>query len=103
MYPFQRNEHRHGKGHTTTRRSFPVFGKDRNRVTRGHKAALPNRITARRGKKNAKQEHRLMGKHGGGETHLPFMTKVKRALGMQSTPSKKRQPKNKQKRRSALI
>ncbi|OAX43085.1 hypothetical protein K503DRAFT_853538 [Rhizopogon vinicolor AM-OR11-026] len=102
MNLFQTNERE--RDHTSSaRRRFPIFGKKKTRVAGGHKAVLPNRRTSRRGRNHAKQEHRPVGNLGSGETHLPFMTKVKRALGMQSTPRKKRQSNNREKRRSALL
>ncbi|KAG1718929.1 hypothetical protein EDB19DRAFT_1585343, partial [Suillus lakei] len=80
---------RHHEGnHTSTRRRFRFFSRDKNRVAGGYKAALSNPRTTRQGRKHAKQELRAMGRER--ETHLPFMTKVKRALGIRSSPRKKR-------------
>ncbi|KAH7931375.1 hypothetical protein BV22DRAFT_998552, partial [Leucogyrophana mollusca] len=45
-----------------------------------------NPRTTRSGRKHAKHELRLMV-----YTHVPFITKVKRALGIRSTPRNKRQ------------
>ncbi|PPQ66296.1 hypothetical protein CVT26_010980 [Gymnopilus dilepis] len=81
--------------HTTpmgTRSSRSRYGffhrKDRDRVAGGYKAALSNPNTSHAGRKHAKRELRLMGR--GNETHVPFMTKVKRTLGIRSTPRRQR-------------
>ncbi|KDQ28906.1 hypothetical protein PLEOSDRAFT_1111989 [Pleurotus ostreatus PC15] len=68
----------------TTRRHSLFHRKDRNHVAAGYKSALSNPHTTRAGRKQAKRELRAMGR--GSETHVPFMTKVKRALGIRSTP-----------------
>ncbi|KAF5321198.1 hypothetical protein D9619_000866 [Psilocybe cf. subviscida] len=78
----------HTVGTTTTssrRRGGGLFHRrDKDRVAGGYKAALSNPNTTRSGRKHAKHELRAMGR--GRETHVPFMTKVKRALGIRSTP-----------------
>ncbi|KAF9057768.1 hypothetical protein BJ165DRAFT_1521119 [Panaeolus papilionaceus] len=58
--------------------------KNKNRVAGGYKSALSNPNTTRNGRKRAKKELRFMGRPQ--ETHVPFMTKVKRTLGIRSTP-----------------
>ncbi|PPQ77273.1 hypothetical protein CVT25_010855 [Psilocybe cyanescens] len=72
--------------HTTTtrpaRRGLFSRRPDRDRVAGGYKAALANPNTTHRGRTHAKRELRAMGR----DTHVPFMTKVKRALGIRSTP-----------------
>ncbi|KIM83876.1 hypothetical protein PILCRDRAFT_818886 [Piloderma croceum F 1598] len=79
-----------------------MFGRTRNQNTRrsifhrrhkdnvagGYKAALSNPNTTREGRKRAKMELRMMGR--GNETHVPFMTKVKRTLGIRSSPRRSR-------------
>ncbi|KAF9651220.1 hypothetical protein BDM02DRAFT_3078656, partial [Thelephora ganbajun] len=62
--------------------------RDPDRVAGGFKAALSNPNTTRSGRKNAKQELRLMGR--GNETHVPLMTKIKRSLGIRSTSRRNR-------------
>ncbi|TFK29319.1 hypothetical protein FA15DRAFT_700257 [Coprinopsis marcescibilis] len=54
-----------------------------NRVAGGHKAALSNPHTTRQGRKHAKKELRRMGR--GNATHVPILTKIKRALGITSS------------------
>ncbi|KAH9983469.1 hypothetical protein BJV74DRAFT_617005 [Russula compacta] len=62
--------------------------KNRDRVAGGYRAALVNPNTTRRGRRHAKRELRRMGR--GDEAHVPFMTKVKRTLGIRSTPRSER-------------
>ncbi|TEB35484.1 hypothetical protein FA13DRAFT_1728292 [Coprinellus micaceus] len=72
---------------TSRRRGFtlPTFGrKNKNRVAGGHAAALSNPHTTRSGRGHAKRELRAMGQ--GNRTHVPLMTKIKRALGIRSSP-----------------
>jgi len=64
------------------------FRRDKDRVAGGYKAALSNPHTTRDGRRHAKRELKLMGR--GNETHVPFMVKVKRALGIRNTPRRKR-------------
>ncbi|KAF9468790.1 hypothetical protein BDZ94DRAFT_1244594 [Collybia nuda] len=68
----------------STRHHFFRTHKDKDRIAGGYKAALSNPHTTRKGRKHAKHELRAMGR--GRETHVPFMTKIKRALGIRSTP-----------------
>ncbi|KAG2148067.1 hypothetical protein DEU56DRAFT_783985 [Suillus clintonianus] len=100
MNPFRRNVHHDERERTSSGRRFRFFSRDKNRVAGGYKAALSNPRTSRQGRKHAKQELRAMGRER--ETHLPFMTKVKRALGIRSTPRNKRESNKRQKRRAAL-
>ncbi|KAI0311148.1 hypothetical protein OF83DRAFT_1046478, partial [Amylostereum chailletii] len=58
--------------------------KDRDRVAGGYKAALSNPNTTHSGRRHAKWELRRMGR--GNEAHVPLMTKIKRTLGIRSTP-----------------
>ncbi|EIM88381.1 uncharacterized protein STEHIDRAFT_167684 [Stereum hirsutum FP-91666 SS1] len=62
--------------------------KDRDRVAGGYKAALANPNTTKEGRQHAKYELERMGR--GREAHVPLMTKIKRALGIRSTPRSKR-------------
>ncbi|KDQ64974.1 hypothetical protein JAAARDRAFT_52892 [Jaapia argillacea MUCL 33604] len=74
----------------TTRRRHHIFTrKDPDRVAGGYKAALSNPNTTRRGRKRAKAELRMMGR--GNEAHVSFMTKIKRALGIRSSPTSTQQ------------
>ena len=59
-----------------------------DRVAAGYKAALTNPNTTRRGREHAKHELERMGR--GREAHVPLMTRVKRALGIRSTPRQQR-------------
>ncbi|KAI6151753.1 hypothetical protein BKA82DRAFT_4386661 [Pisolithus tinctorius] len=65
-----------------------MFRKDRDRVAGGYKAALSNPNTTRSGREHAKHELRMMGRER--DTHVPLMVKVKRALGIRSTPRNRR-------------
>jgi len=62
--------------------------KDPDRVAGGFKAALSNPNTTRSGRKHAKHELRAMGR--GNETRVPIMTRIKRSLGIRSTPKRQR-------------
>jgi len=73
--------------HTTHRRFFHRV--DRDRRAGGLKGALANPNTTKAGRRNAKRELRAMGR--GNEAHVSFMTKVKRTLGIRSTPRRVRQ------------
>ncbi|PPQ70138.1 hypothetical protein CVT24_003884 [Panaeolus cyanescens] len=78
-------------GHSTAPRSTRggfFHRANKNRVAGGYKSALSNPNTTRSGRKKAKKELRFMGRPQ--ETHVPFMTKVKRTLGIRSTPSRSR-------------
>ncbi|KAJ8086727.1 hypothetical protein PM082_005550 [Marasmius tenuissimus] len=80
---FSRRAH-HNTHHrtTTTRRRSLFHRKDKDRVAGGYKAALSNPNTTKEGRKHAKHELRKRGH----STHVPFMTKVKRTLGIRSSP-----------------
>ncbi|KAF8911915.1 hypothetical protein CPB85DRAFT_1194457, partial [Mucidula mucida] len=71
----------HSTAPRTHRRHF-WQRKDRDRVAGGYKAALTNPNTTHDGRKHAKHELHKMGR----SSHVPFMTKVKRTLGIRSTP-----------------
>jgi len=66
----------------------PFHRRDPDRVAGGFKAALANPHTTRHGRKEAERSLRRMGR--GNEIHVPFMTKVKRTLGIRSTPKRNR-------------
>ncbi|KAI0796489.1 hypothetical protein C8Q75DRAFT_802185 [Abortiporus biennis] len=90
---FARRPRTAGITKTNTRRSgfsrFRRFGrKDPDRVAGGYKAALSNPNTTRSGRKHAKRELKSMGRSR--ETHVPIMTKIRRALGLRSTPRRER-------------
>ncbi|CAK5275828.1 unnamed protein product [Mycena citricolor] len=78
--------------HSTTRRSTEHRGgwfsgrTSRNRRAGGLKAALANPNTTHHGRREAKHELHAMGR----SSHVPFMTKVKRTLGIRSTPRRER-------------
>ncbi|OBZ76969.1 hypothetical protein A0H81_03675 [Grifola frondosa] len=77
---------------SSTRRRIPglhFHRKDQDRVAGGYKAALSNPNTTRSGRKHAKHELRAMGR--GRETHVSLLTKVKRTLGIRSTPRSERE------------
>jgi len=80
---FGRSTHRE-----TTRRGGLFHRRDKDRVAGGYKAALSNPNTSREGRKHAKRELKLMGR--GNETHVSLMTKIKRTLGIRSTPRRGR-------------
>jgi len=71
-----------------TRRGGLFHRRDRDRVAGGYKAALSNPNTTRDGRKRAKMELGMMGR--GDETHVSFMTKIKRSLGIRSSPRRSR-------------
>ncbi|TFK99110.1 hypothetical protein BDV98DRAFT_571687 [Pterulicium gracile] len=62
------------------------YRKDRDRVAGGYKAALSNPHTTKDGRSHAKHELHKMGR----SSHVPLMTKIKRTLGIRSTPRQKR-------------
>ncbi|RDB20530.1 hypothetical protein Hypma_012393 [Hypsizygus marmoreus] len=66
------------------RRGFFHTRRDRDRVAGGYKAALSNPNTTKSGRQHAKHELRAMGR--GDEAHVSLLTKIKRALGIRSTP-----------------
>jgi len=59
-------------------------------------AALANPNTTREGRRHAKWELRRMGRAD--EAYVPFMTKVRRTLGIRSTPRRERQLQNSRRR-----
>ncbi|KAJ7162595.1 hypothetical protein C8R43DRAFT_1123291 [Mycena crocata] len=69
---------------TRTRRSW-FHRTSPDRRAGGLKAALANPNTTHRGRKHAKAELHTMGR----STHVPFMTKVKRTLGIRSSPRRR--------------
>ncbi|KAJ7122904.1 hypothetical protein C8R44DRAFT_784884 [Mycena epipterygia] len=72
---------------SSTRRHRSWFRRaDRDRVAGGYKSALSNPNTTPRGRKHAEAELHAMGR----SAHVPFMTKVKRTLGIRSTPRRER-------------
>lgn len=105
MNTFQINEiHNHELNCTSTRRRFSFFSGDKKRVTvAGEYTAFANSNPrlSRQSRKHAKQELRTVGNDR--ETHLPFMTKVKRALGIRSLSRQKGEANRRLKRRSALL
>ncbi|KAE9404496.1 hypothetical protein BT96DRAFT_419345 [Gymnopus androsaceus JB14] len=89
MSLFSHSHRRDRRPHSNTarRRERYYHRRDVDHVAGGYKAALANPNTTRRGRSHAKQELRAMGE----STHVPFMTKVKRTLGIRSTPRRKRE------------
>ncbi|KAJ7229077.1 hypothetical protein GGX14DRAFT_555121 [Mycena pura] len=69
-----------------TRHHRAFYRRDPDRVAGGYKAALANPNTTRQGRKNAKAELHAMGR----SSHVSFMTKLKRALGIRKTPHRER-------------
>ncbi|KAF7330757.1 hypothetical protein MVEN_02414400 [Mycena venus] len=59
------------------------------------KAALSNPKTTHAGRKRAKAELHAMGR----SAHVPFMTKVKRALGIHKTPRREREAASRREKR----
>ncbi|KAK0231211.1 hypothetical protein IW262DRAFT_1263165 [Armillaria fumosa] len=88
MFGTRRRAHHdtHHASAFTTRKPRFWHRRDRGRVAGGYKAALTNPNTTHQGRKHAKHELRKMGK----DTHVPFMAKVKRTLGIRSTPRRTR-------------
>ncbi|KAJ7122822.1 hypothetical protein C8R44DRAFT_621151 [Mycena epipterygia] len=78
-----------GTSSSSTRRHRTWFRPDRDRVAGGYKSALSNPNTTRRGRKHAKAELHSMVRLHGRSSHVPFMTKVKRTLGIRSTPRRR--------------
>ncbi|KAG9100422.1 hypothetical protein FS749_015365 [Ceratobasidium sp. UAMH 11750] len=70
----------HGSHH---RRGF-FHRTNPNRRAGGYKAALSNPNTTHEGRKHAKHELQRMGR--GREAHVSMGTRIKRALGIRSTP-----------------
>ncbi|KAF8974378.1 hypothetical protein BDZ97DRAFT_1911569 [Flammula alnicola] len=79
---------RHTHTTTTPRRHGFFHRRDNDRVAGGLRGTLVNPNTTRSGRRQAKRELRGMGREN--ETHVPLMTKVKRALGIRSTPRRTR-------------
>ncbi|KAJ7133710.1 hypothetical protein C8R43DRAFT_1022826 [Mycena crocata] len=71
----------------TNRRNHRSARRDPDRVAGGYKAALSNPNTTHAGRKRAKAELHSMGR----SAHVPFMTKVKRALGIHQTSRRQRE------------
>ncbi|PVG04797.1 hypothetical protein CPB86DRAFT_778089 [Serendipita vermifera] len=76
-----------GHHHTRTRRRS-LFPRRKNpeRRAAGLKAALANPNTTHDGRKHAKKELHHMGR----SAHVPLSVKIKRTLGIRSTPRRKR-------------
>ncbi|KAJ7367906.1 hypothetical protein DFH08DRAFT_946882 [Mycena albidolilacea] len=75
-----------GTSSSTTRGRRSWFHRtSRDRRAGGLKAALANPNTTHHGRKNAKTELHAMGR----SSHVPFMTKVKRTLGIRSSPRRR--------------
>ncbi|KII95945.1 hypothetical protein PLICRDRAFT_87253 [Plicaturopsis crispa FD-325 SS-3] len=75
-------------GTTTTTSHHHHHESHRDHQAAGYKAALSNPNTTRSGRQHAKHELKLMGR--GREAHVPLMTKIRRALGIRSTPRRER-------------
>ncbi|KAJ7047747.1 hypothetical protein C8F04DRAFT_1386934 [Mycena alexandri] len=73
-----------GTSSSTSRNSW-FHRSSRNRRAGGLKASLANPNTTHHGRKNAKIELHSMGR----SSHVPFMTKVKRTLGIRSSPRRR--------------
>ncbi|GAB1519045.1 hypothetical protein RhiTH_002111 [Rhizoctonia solani] len=69
---------------THQRRGLFNHKKNPNRRAAGYKAALSNPNTTHEGRKHAKRKLKRMGR--GNETHVSLGTRIKRALGIRSTP-----------------
>ncbi|KAK0191365.1 hypothetical protein F5146DRAFT_1048365 [Armillaria mellea] len=82
----RRTRDTHHASSTTTHKPPFWHRRDKDRVAGGYKAALAKPNTTHQGRKHAKHEPRKMGK----DAHVPFMTKVKRTLGIRSTPRRAR-------------
>ncbi|KAJ7122803.1 hypothetical protein C8R44DRAFT_621415 [Mycena epipterygia] len=81
---------------TSARRHHRAFyRRDPDRVAGGYRAALSNPKTSRAGRKHAKAELHAMGR----SAHVPFMTKIKRALGIRKTPRRQREATSRRERR----
>ncbi|KAJ7067910.1 hypothetical protein C8F01DRAFT_1116184 [Mycena amicta] len=77
MHFFDRSHNRHHRG---------FYRRDPDRVAGGYKAALANPNTTREGRRHAKAELHAMGR----SSHVSFMTKLRRALGIRKTPRRQR-------------
>ncbi|KAJ6567231.1 hypothetical protein DFH09DRAFT_1156371 [Mycena vulgaris] len=81
---------------TSGRRNHRAFyRRDPARVAGGYRAALSNPKTTRAGRKHAKAELHSMGR----SAHVPFMTKLRRALGIRKTPHRQREAASMRERR----
>ncbi|KAH7344864.1 hypothetical protein B0J17DRAFT_712501 [Rhizoctonia solani] len=78
----------HRTTHTPHGRRGLFHRKSPNRRAAGYKAALSNPNTTHEGRKHAKRELKRMGR--GNEAHVSLGTKIKRALGIRSTPRRRR-------------
>ncbi|CEL57848.1 hypothetical protein RSOLAG1IB_02592 [Rhizoctonia solani AG-1 IB] len=78
----------HHSTRSTHQRRGLFHHKSPNRRAAGYKAALSNPNTTHEGRKHAKRELRRMGR--GNETHVSLGTRIKRALGIRSTPRRQR-------------
>ncbi|KAJ6510210.1 hypothetical protein C8R47DRAFT_1097091 [Mycena vitilis] len=78
MQLFGSSKRRHHRG---------FYRRDPDRVAGGYKAALANPKTTHAGRKHAKAELHAMGR----SSHVSFMTKIKRALGIRKTPRRQRE------------
>jgi len=70
------------------------YRRDPDRVAGGYKAALSNPKTTHAGRKRAKAELHAMGR----SAHVPFMTKLRRALGIRKTPRRQREAASRERR-----
>ncbi|KAJ3899000.1 hypothetical protein F5879DRAFT_550928 [Lentinula edodes] len=84
-----RRHHPHPASYSNTsrRRERYYHRRDPDHVAGGYRAALANPNTTSEGRRHAKHELRAMGR----STHVPLMTKIKRTLGIRSTPRRKRE------------
>ncbi|KAB5594027.1 hypothetical protein CTheo_2496 [Ceratobasidium theobromae] len=78
----------HRTTHSTHSRRGLFQRKDPNRRAAGFKAALSNPNTTHGGRQHAKHELQRMGR--GREAHVSLGTRIKRALGIRSTPRRRR-------------
>ncbi|KIK65691.1 hypothetical protein GYMLUDRAFT_240185 [Collybiopsis luxurians FD-317 M1] len=81
------HHHRKSYSNTPRRRERYYHRRDPDHVAAGYRAALANPNTTSQGRRHAKEELHAMGR----STHVPFMTKLKRTLGIRSTPRRKRE------------
>ncbi|KAF9483979.1 hypothetical protein BDN70DRAFT_214648 [Pholiota conissans] len=89
MHFFQTRNSRTTRSATPAPRRRGFFHrKDKDRVAGGLKASLVNPNTTRAGRKQAKRELRAMGHER--DTHISLMNRIKRTLGMRSTPRRTR-------------
>ncbi|KAK7061388.1 hypothetical protein R3P38DRAFT_655111 [Favolaschia claudopus] len=82
-------------GSSGRRHHRAFYRRDPDRVAGGYRAALSNPKTTRAGRKHAKAELHAMGR----SAHVPFMTKVRRALGIRKTPRRQREAESRRERR----